>query len=105
MIEYRDFKLHVIFSMHKCALIRRIGLFLCRGWAQHIVDRWRDAVSPGSPPFASHDVDLLPCDISREFQNFTPQLLSKGNIVLIRNRKRASLLCACTAVLIYLDLR
>ena len=35
----------------------------------------------------------------------TPQLLSKGNIVLIRNRKRAFLLCACTAVLIYLDLR
>ena len=69
-IEYRDFKLHVIFSMHKRALIRRIGLFLCRGWAlllfraQHIVDRWRDAVSPGSPPFASDDVDLLPCDIS-----------------------------------------
>ena len=35
----------------------------------------------------------------------TPQLLSKGNIVLIRNRKRASLLCVCSAVLIYLDLR
>ncbi len=34
------------------------------GWAQHINDRWRDAVSPGSPPFASDDVDLLPCDIS-----------------------------------------
>ena len=25
-----------------------IGLFLCRGWALHIVDRWRDAVSFGS---------------------------------------------------------
>ena len=36
-----------------------------------------------------------------------PQLLSKGNIVIIRNRKRAFLLCACSAVLIYLylDLR
>ena len=66
-IEFRDFKLQVIFSMHKRALIRRIGLFLCRGWAQHIVDRWRDAVSPGSPPFASDDVDLLPCDISLDF--------------------------------------
>ncbi len=66
-IEFRDFKLHVIFSMHKRALIRRIGLFLCRGWAQHIVDHWRDAVSPGSPPFASDDVDLLPCDISLDF--------------------------------------
>jgi hypothetical protein len=48
-----------IFSMHKRALIRRIGLFLCRGWALHIVDRWRNAVSPGFPPFASDDVDLL----------------------------------------------
>ncbi len=66
-IEYRDFKLHVIFSMHKRALTRRIGLFLCRGWAQHIFDRWRDAVSPSSPPFASGDVDLLPCDISLDF--------------------------------------
>ncbi len=68
-IEFRDFKLYVIFSMHKRALIRRIGLFLYRGWPQHIVDRWRDAVSPGSPPFASDDVDLLPCncDISLDF--------------------------------------
>ena len=39
----------------------------CRGWAQHIVDRWRDAVSLGSPPFASDDLDLLPCDISLDF--------------------------------------
>ncbi len=31
--------LHVIFSMHKRALVRRIGLLLCRGWAQHIFDR------------------------------------------------------------------
>ena len=38
---------------------RVIGLFLCRGWAQHIVDRWRDAVSPGSSPSASDDFDLL----------------------------------------------
>ncbi len=34
-----------------------------------------------------------------------PQLLSNGNVVLIRNRKRASVLCVCSAVLIYLDLR
>ena len=33
------------------------------------------------------------------------QLLSKGNIVIIRNRKRAFLLCTCSVVLIYLDLR
>ena len=51
----------------KFALIRRIGLFLCRGWAQHIVDRWRDAVSPGSSPSVSNDFDLLPCDISPDF--------------------------------------
>ena len=25
--------------------VRRIGLLTSRGWAQHIVDRWRDAVS------------------------------------------------------------
>jgi hypothetical protein len=56
-IEFRDFKFHVIFSMHERAFIRRIGHFLCRGWAQNIVDRWR--VSPGSPPFASDDLDLL----------------------------------------------
>jgi hypothetical protein len=35
----------------------------------------------------------------------TPQLLSKENIVIIRNRKRACLLCACSAVLIYVGLR
>ncbi len=33
----------------------------------NIVDRWRDAVSPGSPPLASDDVDLLSCDISLDF--------------------------------------
>ena len=38
-IEFRDFRPDVILSMQKRALIRRIGLFLCRGWAQHIVDR------------------------------------------------------------------
>ena len=52
----------VILSMKKRALIRCIGFFLCRGWAQHIVDRWRDAVSSGFSPSASEDFDLLPCD-------------------------------------------
>ncbi len=42
---------------------------------------------------------------SEEGAGRTPQLLSKGNIVLIRNRKRAFLLCTCSAVLIYQDLR
>ena len=35
----------------------------------------------------------------------SPKLLSNGNIVLIRNRKRASLLCVSSSVLIYIDLR
>ena len=26
-------------------------------------DRWRDTISPGSPPSASGDLNLLPCDI------------------------------------------
>ena len=52
-IEFRDFRPDVILSMQKRALIWRIGLFLYRGWAQHIVDRWRDAVSPGSSPSVS----------------------------------------------------
>ena len=66
-MEFRDFIPGVILSMQKRTLIRRIGLYLCRGWAQHIVDRWRDAVSPGSSPSASDDFDLLPCDISPDF--------------------------------------
>ena len=33
----------------------------------YIFDGWHDAVSPDSPPFASNDVDLLPCDISLDF--------------------------------------
>ena len=61
------FKPEVILSMQKGALIRRINIILCRGWAQHIVGRWRDAVSPGSSPSASDDFDLLPCDISLDF--------------------------------------
>ncbi len=66
-IEFRDFKLHVIFSMHKRAVIRRHRTLSLSRLAQHIVDRWRDAVSPGSPPFASDDVDFRPCDISLDF--------------------------------------
>jgi hypothetical protein len=41
------------------ALVRRIGFVTSRGWAQHIVDRWRDAVSnrPTSPH--TTEIDLL----------------------------------------------
>ncbi len=31
--------------VHRRALVRRIGILTSRGWAQHIVDRWRNAVS------------------------------------------------------------
>ena len=45
-------------AVHRRALVRRVGLLTSRGWAQHIVDRWRDAVSnrPAAPQTA--DVDL-----------------------------------------------
>jgi len=66
-MEFRDFIPGVILSMQKRTLIRRIGLYLCRGWAQHIVERWRDAVLPGSSPSDSDNFDLLPCDISPDF--------------------------------------
>jgi len=59
-IEFRDFKPEVILSMQKRALIRRIGLYHCRDWAQHLVDRWRDVVSSPSSPSASDDFGLLP---------------------------------------------
>ena len=36
--------------------VRRIGLLTSRGWAQHIVDRWRDAVS--NRPTAPHTTEI-----------------------------------------------
>jgi len=54
-------------SMKKRALIKRISLFLFRGWAQHIFDRWRDTVSSDPSPSASENFDLLPCDIPLDF--------------------------------------
>ena len=63
-IEFRYLRPHVIFLMHKRALIRRIGHFLCRGLAKKIVDRWHkfwhDSVSPGSQLSVSNELDLLP---------------------------------------------
>lgn len=59
--DFRDFRTDVIFSTMqkrgggaKCALNRRIGLFISMGWAQHIVYHWR----------ASDDFDLLSCNVS-----------------------------------------
>jgi hypothetical protein len=74
-IEFRDFRPDVpdvILSMQKRALIRRIGLFLCRGWTRHIAKRWRSSVSSGpslsssmlisSLPLASLVIAILPPD-------------------------------------------
>ncbi len=41
---------------HRRALVRRIGILTSRGWAQHTVDRWRDAVS--NRPTASHTTEI-----------------------------------------------
>ena len=43
-------------AVHRRALVRRIGLLTTLGWAQHIVDRWRDAVS--NRPVAPADIEL-----------------------------------------------
>ena len=48
-------------AVHRRALVRRIGhgLLTSRGWAQHIVDRWRDAVSNRpTGPLQVADIDL-----------------------------------------------
>jgi len=67
-IEFREFRPEIIFSVQKRAQIKgALAFFLCRDWAQRSVDRWRDAVSPGSSPTASDDFGLLPCDISPDF--------------------------------------
>jgi hypothetical protein len=43
-------------AVHRRALVRRIGILTSRGWAQHIVDRWRDAVT--NRPTASHATEI-----------------------------------------------
>ncbi len=40
------------------ALVWRIGILTSRGWAQHIVDRWRDAVT--NRPVAFHATEINP---------------------------------------------
>ncbi len=57
-MELRDVKPALALAVHQRALVRRVGLFTSRGWAQHIVDRWRDAASnrPAAPQAA--DIDL-----------------------------------------------
>ena len=55
-MELRDVKPALALAVHRRALVRRIGLLTSRGWAQHIVDRWRDAVS--NRPAAPQTVDI-----------------------------------------------
>ena len=50
VVEEATSYLALFSQIQKRALIRRVGLYLCRGWAQNIVDRWRDAVSPVPRP-------------------------------------------------------
>ena len=55
-MELRDVKPALALAVNRRALVRRIGLLTSRGWAQHIVDRWRDAVS--NRPAAPQTVDI-----------------------------------------------
>jgi hypothetical protein len=76
-IEFRDFRPDVpdvILSMQKRALIRRIGLFLCRGWTRHIAKRWRSSVSSGPSLSSSDDFDIVPYDDSPDSAMFTSAL-------------------------------
>ena len=55
-MKLRDIEPTLALAVHRRALVRRIGLLTTRGWAQLIVDRWRDAVS--NRPAAPADIDL-----------------------------------------------
>ncbi len=57
-MELWDVKPVLALAVHRRALVQRVGLLTSRGWAQHIVDRWRDAFStrPAAPQAA--DIDL-----------------------------------------------
>ena len=52
-MELRNINPALALAVHRRALVRRIGLLTSRGWAQQIVDRWRDAVST-----APHTADI-----------------------------------------------
>ena len=45
-------------AVHRRALVRRIGILTSRGWAQHTVDRWRDAVSNRPAAFHITEINL-----------------------------------------------
>ena len=55
-------------ALRQCLVrIQNLVDFIARERSLNIVDCWRDAVSPGSPPLASFEVDHLPCDTSLDF--------------------------------------
>ena len=56
-IKLRSANPTLALAVHRRALVRRIGLLTTRDWAQHIVDRWRDAVS--NRPAAFHTTKTL----------------------------------------------
>ena len=57
-MEFRHVKPVLALAVHRRTLVRRVGLLTSRGWAQHNVYRWPNAVSnrPTAPEAA--DVDL-----------------------------------------------
>ncbi len=57
-MELRDVKSALALAVHRRALVRRVGLLTFRGWAQHIVDRWRDAASNRLSAPQAADIDL-----------------------------------------------
>jgi hypothetical protein len=63
-MELRDIKPTLALAVQRRALVWRIGLLTTRGWAQHIVDRWRDAVSnrPAAPADIEHTADEFHSD-------------------------------------------
>ncbi len=45
-------------AVHRRTLVRRIGILTSRGWAQHTIDRWRDAVTNRPKASQTTEIDL-----------------------------------------------
>ena len=55
---------HLALAIQRRFLQKHIGFFIARGWAQHIIERWRSAVSLSSTaPSCENDSEVLrePC--------------------------------------------
>jgi hypothetical protein len=51
---------HLALAIQRRFLQRHIGFFIARGWAQHIIERWRSAVSLSSTvPSFENDSEVL----------------------------------------------